>query len=126
MKATTIKEIGVFNVEGLEVTEGRLEIRVPVDVVSEDLNNNLDKFFKDFSEHHPKVQEENISFEARIIFDFGNCNNPEFSLELIIFDSENHRSVEFWDELEITLSEDAKKQFRRIAWQKFGEAILNL
>lgn len=126
MKATTIKEIGVFNVEGLEVTEGRLEIRVPVDVVSEDLDKNLDKFFKDFSEHHPKVKEENISFEARIIFDFGNCNNPEFSLELIIFDSENHRAVEFWDELEITLSEDAKKQFRRIAWQKFGEAILNL
>ena len=125
MKATTIKEIGVFNVEGLEVTEGRLEIRVPVDVVSEDLNNNLDKFFKDFSEHHPKVQKDNISFEARIIFDFG-YNNPEFSLELIIFDSKNHRTVEFWDELEITLSEDAKKQLRRIAWQKFGEAILNL
>ena len=68
MKSTTIKEIGVFNVEGLEVTEGRLEIRVPVDVVSEDLDKNLDKFFKDFSEHHPKVKEENISFEARIIF----------------------------------------------------------
>ena len=126
MKATTIKEIGVINVESLEVTEGRLEIRVPVDVVSEQLETTLDELFEKFAECHPNVQADNISFEARIIFDFGSYNNPEFSLELIIFDSEDHDNVEFWDELEITLSEDAKKQFRQIAWQKLGEAILNL
>ena len=45
---------------------------------------------------------------------------------LIIFDAENQDTAEIWDGLEVTLSEDAKKQFRKIAWNKLGEALFNL
>ena len=55
-----------------------------------------------------------------------NRYNPEFTLMLIIFDAENQDTAEIWDELEVTLSEDAKKQFRKIAWEKLGEALFNL
>ena len=59
------------------------------------------------------------------IFQFGRLN-PEFSLTLIIFDGTEDGADEIWDELEVTLSEDAKKQFRKIAWDKLGEALFNL
>lgn len=125
MNTQTIKEIGTINVEGLEVAEGQLEMRIPVEVISQQLDKKLDELFADFKKCHPKVTSENIAYEARIVFSL-NRYNPEFSLMLIIFDAENQDTAEIWDELEITLSEDAKKQFRKIAWDKLGEALFNL
>lgn len=125
MKNTTIKEIGTFNVEGLETVEGQLEMRIPVEVISQQLDKKLDELFADFEKCHPEVASENITYEARLVFSL-NRYNPEFSLMLIIFDAENQETAEIWDELEVTLSEDAKKQFRKIAWDKLGEALFNL
>ena len=121
----TIKEIGTINVEHLEVAEGQLEMRMPVEVISKQFGTTLDELFAEFKENHPNVTSENIVYEARMVFSF-NRYNPEFSLMLIIFDAENQDTAEFWDELEVTLSEDAKKQFRKIAWDKLGEALFNL
>lgn len=122
---TTIKEIGTINIEAVEVAEGQLEMRIPVEVVSKQLGKTLDELFVNFKNTHPEVTDENIVYEARMIFSF-NRYNPEFSLMLIIFNSDDQETVEIWDELEVTLSEDAKKQFRRIAWDKLGEALFNL
>lgn len=121
----TIKEIGTINVESLEVAEGQLEMRMPVEVISEQLDTTLDELFAKFQKDHPKVASENIAYEARMVFSF-NRYNPEFSLMLIVFDAENQGTAEIWDELEVTLSEDAKKQFRKLAWDKLGEALFNL
>ena len=41
----TIKEIGTINVEGLEVAEGAIEMRMPVEVISEQLDTKLDEIF---------------------------------------------------------------------------------
>lgn len=121
----TIKEIGTINVESLEVAEGDIEMRMPVEAVSEQLDATLDRFYTKYQEMHPNIPSENIAYEVRIVFQF-NRLNPEFSLMLIIFNSEDNGAAEVWDELEITLSEDAKKQFRKIAWDKLGEALFNL
>lgn len=125
MKKTRIEGIGIINVEGLEATAGQLEMRVPVEVISQQLSKTLDELFAKFQKAHPKVASENIAFEARLVFSF-NYYNPEFSLTLIVFDAEDQDIVEIWDELEVTLSEDARKQFRKIAWDKLGEALFNL
>lgn len=125
MNTQTIKEIGTINVECLEVAEGQLEIRIPVEVISEQLNTKLDELYVDFKKCHPKVASENITYEARIVFSL-NRYNPEFSLMLIIFDMDNQDTAEIWDELEITLSEDVRKQFRKIAWDKLGEVLFNM
>lgn len=121
----TIKEIGTINIDAVEVAEGAIEMRVPVEAISKEMDATLDKLFKDFEKSYPKVKKENITYEARMVFSF-NRYNPEFSLMLIIFDAENQETAEIWDELEVTLSEDAKKQFRKIAWNKLGEALFNL
>ena len=125
MKKETIKEIGVINIEAVEVAEGCIEMRIPVEVVSQQLDNKLDKLIADFEKNHPDVAKKNIAYEARMVFSL-NRYNPEFTLMLIIFDAENQDTAEIWDGLEVTLSEDAKKQFRKIAWNKLGEALFNL
>ena len=121
----TIKEIGTINIDAVEVAEGAIEMRVPVEAISKEMNATLDKLFKDFEKSYPEVKKDNITYEARMVFSF-NRYNPEFSLMLIIFDAENQETAEIWDGLEVTLSEDAKKQFRQIAWNKLGEALFNL
>lgn len=121
----TIKEIGTINVEGLEVAEGAIEMRMPVEVISNQLDMKLDEIFDYYKKKNPQINPENIFYEARLVFQFGRCN-PEFSLMLIVFDKDYKRTDEIWDELEVTLSEDAKKQFRKIAWDKLGEALFNL
>lgn len=121
----TIKEIGTINVEGLEVAEGAIEMRMPVEVISEQLDTKLDEIFDYYKKNNPQINQDNIFYEARLVFQFGR-SNPEFSLMLIVFDKDYKGSDEIWDELEVTLSEDAKKQFRKIAWDKLGEALFNL
>lgn len=121
----TIKEIGTINIDTVEVAEGAIEMRVPVEAISKEMDATLDKLFKDFEKSYPEVKKDNITYEARMVFSF-NRYNPEFSLMLIIFDAENQDTAEIWDGLEVTLSEDAKKQFRKIAWNKLGEALFNL
>lgn len=121
----TIKEIGTINIDAVEVAEGAIEMRVPVEAISKEMDTTLDTLFKDFEKSYPEVKKDNIAYEVRMVFSF-NRYNPEFSLMLIIFDAENQDTAEIWDGLEVTLSKDAKKQFRKIAWNKLGEALFNL
>ena len=121
----TIKEIGTINVEGLKVAEGAIEMRIPVEVISEQMDSKLDEILEYYKKKNPQIEQKNIFYEARLVFQFGRLN-PEFSLMLIVFDKDDMGKDEIWDELEVTLSEDAKKQFRKIAWDKLGEAILDL
>ena len=125
MKKTTIKEIGTINIEAVEVAEGAIEMRLPVEVISEQMDATLDKVIENYKVNNPQIEQGNIFYEARLVFHFGSAN-PEFSLMLIVFDRDCKGTDEIWDELEVVLSEDAKKQFRKIAWDKLGEAILNL
>lgn len=121
----TIKEIGTINMEGLNVAEGAIEMRIPVEVISEQMDSKLDEIYECFYKSNPQVNPKDVYYEARLVFQFGRANN-DFSLMLIVFDSNNMDNAEIWDELEVTLSEDVKKQFRKIAWDKLGEAILDL
>ena len=125
MNTQTIKEIGTINVEALEVAEGIIEMRVPVEVISKQLDATLDKVIENYKVNNPQIEQSNIFYEARLVFHFGSAN-PEFSLMLIVFDGDYKGTDEIWDEFEVTLSEDAKKQYRKIAWNKLGEALFNI
>ena len=43
MKKMTINEIGTINIENFEVAEGIIEMRMPIEVVSEQMDNALDQ-----------------------------------------------------------------------------------
>lgn len=121
----TIKEIGTINIDAMEVAEGSIEMRVPVEVISKQMDITLDRVLADYYKSNPQVEPGNVCYETRLVFQFGRLN-PEFSLMLIVFDRDYKGTDEIWDELEVTLSDEAKKQFRKIAWDKLGEALFNL
>ena len=121
----TIKEIGTINIDSIYVAEGAIEMRIPVEVISEQMDSKLDEIYEYFYKNNPQVNPKDVYYEARLVFQFGRANN-DFSLMLIVFDSNNMDNAEIWDELEVTLSEDVKKQLKKIAWDKLGEAILDL
>lgn len=121
----TIKEIGTINIDSINVAEGAIEMRIPVEVISEQLDSKLDEIYECFYKSNPQVNPKDVYYEARLVFQFGRANN-DFSLMLIVFDSNNMDNAEIWDELEVTLLEDVKKQLKKIAWDKLGEAILDL
>ena len=125
MERTTISEVGTINVEQLEIAEGQLEMRIPVEVISQQMDKKLDELYEDYKKNHPETPAENIFYESRLVFSL-NRNNPEFSLMFIVFDGENQDKAEIWDELQVTLSEEQKKQFRKLAWEKLGESLFNI
>lgn len=125
MEKATIKEIGTININAVEVAEGAIEMRIPIEAISNQMNITLDKVFTNYCKRNPQVKTEKVHYETRLIFQFGR-SNPEFSLMTIVFDEDNEGIDEIWDELEITLSDEVKKLFRKVAWDKLGEVLFNL
>lgn len=123
MKKITVADIGTINLNTFEVTEGVLEMRMPVEVTSEQMEDTLDGLFADFNERHPNV--ENPTYEIRLVFNFG-YDNPEFTMMVIVFDVNNHNVAEFYEEISVHLSEKARKHFRKAAWEKLGEALFGI
>ena len=116
----TIKEIGTINLESAELAAGTIEMHIPIEVISEQMNATIDNAFNNYCKSNPQVNPETVRYDARLVFQFGRLN-PEFSLMLIIFDKEDKGLTDFYDELEVTLSENEKKLFKKIVLNKLGE-----
>lgn len=124
MNTQVIKEIGTINIEEVEVCDGQLEIHVPVNVISSQMEKILDFCMNHFKQKYPDV--ENPNFDVRLMFSFG-YDNPEFELMIYIFeDADSGNNVEFFDGFKVEISEDTARQIKRIAWNKLGDAILGL
>ena len=62
-------------------------MRMPVEVISDQLDTKLDEIFEHYKKNNPQINPEKIFYEARLVFQFGRLN-PEFSLMLIVFDED--------------------------------------
>ena len=126
MKRNKISNLGTINIKSLEVSNGQMEIFIPVEVISDELDAVLEKCTKDFKEHHPEV--EMPCFNLRIVFSFGYAN-PEFELLVVMFDEASEDKYEEYDSCfvgDIELSEEQTKQIKKVMWNKLGESLLNL
>ena len=126
MKRNILKNIGTINIEKLEVIGGQLEVFIPVEVTSKELDAVLEKCEADFREKHPAVKEE-ISFNLNLVFSMGYAN-PEFELQIMLFD-DSESILEEYDNYfigDIELSEDQRKQIKKVMWDKMGEMFFNL
>lgn len=125
MKRNKINNLGTINIESLEVSNGQMEVFIPVEVISDELDAVLEKCAKDFKEHHPEV--ETPCFNLRLVFSFGYAN-PEFELLVVMFDeaSEEYEEYDSCFVGDIELSEEQRKQIKKVMWDKLGESLLNL
>ena len=125
MKKNKINNLGTINIESLEVSNGQMEVFIPVELISDELDVVLEKCAKDFKEHNPEVKMP--CFNLRLVFSFGYAN-PEFELLVVMFD-EASEEFEEYDSCfigDVELSEEQTKQIKKVMWDKLGETLFNL
>lgn len=126
MRKTTIKNLGSINIEKLEVSNGQLEIFIPVEVISNELDAVLDRLTMDFRTRHADV--ETVSYDIRLVFTFGYAN-PEFELLITLFNDSDSDTFEEYDSAligDIELPEEQRKDIKKVVWDKLGEMLINL
>lgn len=126
MKKTKISNLGSISIENLEVNNGQIEVFIPVESVSDELDAVLEKCTEDFRKHHPEV--EKPCFNLRLLFSFGYAN-PEFELLILMYDDASDGKYEEYDHIftgDLELSEEQKKQIKKVMWDKLGTTLLNL
>lgn len=126
MKTNILRNLGTFNIEQLEVIGGQLEIFIPVEVTSKELDAVLEKCENRYREQHPEVKE--ITFNINLVFSMGYAN-PEFELQILVYDDVSENIIEEYDSFivgNIELSADQKKQIKKVMWDKMGEMLFDL
>ena len=124
MRKQNIKELGVIDIDKVTSNNGRITTFIPIKVIGNELDELLDTLQADFEEKHPEV--ENLTFTVNITYIYGEMDSPRFELEEIVWDENNDKVAEFYDEIEINLSEQATKEVKKIIWDALGKSIFNL
>ena len=124
MRKQNIKELGVIDIDKVTSNNGRITTFIPIKVIGNELDELLDTLQADFEEKHPEV--ENLTFTVNITYIYGEMDSPRFELEVIVWDENNDKVAEFYDEIEINLSEQATKEVKKIIWDALGKSIFNL
>lgn len=126
MKRNTIKNLGTISIDKLEIVGGTIEVFIPIEASSNELDVVLEKCKASYKKDHPDI--ENVSFNVNLVFSMGYAN-PEFELQILIFDDTTGETFEEYDSYyvgDIELSEDQKKQIKKVIWNKLGETLFNL
>lgn len=124
MKAQNIKELGVIDMNKVEACNGRITTFVPIKVIGNELDELLDKLHTDFMQKHPEVEE--TMFTIHVVYIYGELDSPRYELEIIVWDESNDVVAEFYEEIEVNLSEQAQREVKKIIWDALGKSIFNL
>lgn len=127
MKRNTIKNLGTISIDKLEIIGSTIEVFIPIEASSDELDAVLEKCKARYKEDHPEI--ENVSFNVNLVFSMGYAN-PEFELQILVFDDDaDGETYEAYDSFfvgDIELSEDLKTQIKKVMWDKLGETLFNL
>lgn len=124
MKAQNIKELGVIDMNEVEACNGRITTFVPIKVIGNELDELLDKLHADFMQKHPEVEE--TMFTIHVVYIYGELDSPRYELEIIVWDESNDVVAEFYEEIEVNLSEQAQREVKKAIWDALGKSIFNL
>ncbi|MDY3997509.1 MAG: hypothetical protein SOY73_00070 [Blautia sp.] len=124
MRKQNIKELGVIDIDKVESYNGRITTIIPIKVIGNELDELLETLYADYIEKHPEVK--NPAYSINITYIYGELDSPRFELEVVIWDGSNTETAEFYDEIEINLSEQATKEVKKIIWDALGKSIFNL
>lgn len=115
MTAKNINELGTIDLDRVMATNGRIETFVPIKVIGDELDELLEALHEDFRTKHPEVNDKDTNFTVNVIYSFGGFvdDEPEFELEIIIWDENNDDIAEFYEEIKVNLSEDATKEVKK-------------
>ena len=124
MKAQNIKELGVIDMNKVEACNGRITTFVPIKVIGDELDDLLDTLHADFKKKHPEVEE--TMFTVHVVYIYGELDSPRYELEIIVWDESNDVVAEFYEEIEVNLSEQAQREVKKAIWDALGKSLFNL
>ena len=124
MKAQNIKELGVIDMNKVEACNGRITTFVPIKVIGDELDELLDTLHADFKKKHPEVEE--TMFTVHVVYIYGELDSPRYELEIIVWDESNDVIAEFYEEIEVNLSEQAQREVKKAIWDALGKSLFNL
>ena len=124
MKAQNIKELGVIDMNKVEACNGRITTFVPIKVIGDELDELLDTLHADFKKKHPEVEE--TMFTVHVVYIYGELDSPRYELEIIVWDESNDVVAEFYEEIEVNLSEQAQREVKKAIWDALGKSFFNL
>lgn len=121
MKRNILRNLGTINIDKLEILGGQIEVFIPVEAVSDELDAVMTKCENSYRKNHPEVT--NVAFNVNLVFTMGYAN-PEFELQIAVFDEDNGDTFEEFDSFfvgDIELSEEQKKQIKKVMWDELGK-----
>lgn len=126
MKRKILRNLGTINIDKLKIVGGQIEVFIPVEAVSNELDAVITKCENSYRKDHPEVT--NVAFNMNLVFTMGYAN-PEFELQIVVFDKESGDNFEEFDGFfvgDIELSEEQKKQIKKVMWDELGKTLFNL
>ena len=112
MKRNILRNLGTINVEEIAIMGGQIEVFVPVDVISNELDAVIVKCENKYREEHPEVV--NVAVNVNLVFPMVYAN-PEFALQIVLFDEDNQNNFEEYDDCivgDIELPEEQKSRLK--------------
>ena len=108
----------------VQACNGRITTFVPIKVIGDELDELLDKLHADFMQKHPEV--EKPMFTINVVYIYGEMDSPRYELEIIVWDESNDVIAEFYEEIEVNLSEQAQREVKKAIWDALGKSLFNL
>lgn len=136
MEGTTkFKSLGVVELDGVCINGGQIEVHIPVDEVSEQLEKVLDECVKLYIQKHDKATMEELNFDIRVILSCGNfCRGDgkeaEFHLFIVVWQKSDEETgkdtAEFYEEIPVSFSAEETRRIKKIIWDSLGEMLFSL
>lgn len=137
MKGTAkIKGLGTINLSGVSIGNGQIEVHIPVEDVSGQLDKVLDECTSDYMKTYKDVRSgSELNFDVRVVFSYGsttfeNGDNAEFNLFIIVRqqsdDITGRGTAKFYEEIPVAFDSVDTNKIKRIIWYGLGKAMFNL
>ena len=126
MNRNILRNLGTINVEEIAIMGGQIEVFVSVDVISDELDAVIVRCEEHYRARYAEVV--NVAVNVNLVFTMGYAN-PEFALQIVLFDKNNEDNYEEYDDFfvgDIELSTEQKKQIKKVMWNKLGEYLLDI
>ena len=129
IKTVEVKEIGTINLNKIEAVSGQFEVFIPILHVNQEMDDLMERLYKDFRSKHPEVDEKDICVDTTVRYStkqYYTGVDSDFILDIYIWQDSNDDVVEEYDDIPLYLSEEGTRTVKKLIWDALGKMLLNI
>lgn len=128
---TKLDSLGTIDLSGVSIGDGQLEVHIPINDVSKQLEKIFDECTADYMKKHENVNScDDLNYDVRVVFSCGGFalgnSDSDFKLFVIVWQENDDMSAEYYEEIQVTFNDEDAKKMKRVIWDGLGEALFNL